>query len=214
MDDAEVELAAKTAINQRFGTAGQRCTACKKIFLHESIYEQFKQILIQETTKLVIGNPEKKETFIGPVVNSRAADEIMRRIQDAISKGAKVLSGNKRDGNIIHPTILENVNAQCDLVKDETFGPVMPLMKFKSLNEVIETLQSSQFGLQAGVFTNNLATIKLLFKELEVGALAVNDGPGFRAEHFPFGGMKDSGLGREGVSYAIKEMSVIKTLIF
>ena len=138
---------------------------------------------------------------------------IERRIQDAIKQGATVALGAKREGNIIHPTILENVPDSCELVKDETFGPVMPLKKFKSIDEVIELLKISSFGLQAGVFTNDLAVIKKLFSELEVGALAVNDGPGLRVEHFPFGGMKDSGLGREGVSYAIREMSVIKTLI-
>jgi acyl-CoA reductase-like NAD-dependent aldehyde dehydrogenase len=154
------------------------------------------------------------EIFVGPVVNARAADEIMKRIGDAVKKGAKVLAGNKREGNIIHPTILEDVDSECLLVRDETFGPVMPLFKFKDVSEVIAELSHSEFGLQAGVFTNQLPVIQKLFHDLEVGALAVNDGPGFRAEHFPFGGMKSSGLGREGVAYAIREMSVLKTLIF
>jgi acyl-CoA reductase-like NAD-dependent aldehyde dehydrogenase len=214
MPDGDIDLAVKTAINQRFGTAGQRCTACKKLYIHESVYEVFKTKLVSESQKLIIGDPLKKDTFVGPVVNSRSADEIMRRLDQAIKSGAKVLLGNNRNGNIIHPTILENVPESCDLVSDETFGPVMPLNKFTSIDQVIETLSHSSFGLQAGVFTHDLRVIKKLFKELEVGALAVNDGPGFRAEHFPFGGMKLSGLGREGVAYAIREMSAIKTLIF
>lgn len=214
MDDGDVALAVKTAINQRFGTAGQRCTACKKIYLHESVYLAFRDLLVKETASLRIGDPEKVETFVGPVVNARAADEIMKRIDDAVKMGAKVLSGGKREGNIIHPTILENVDPSCELVRDETFGPVMPLAKFSRIEEVIGALRASSFGLQAGVFTDHLPTIQKLFKELDVGALAVNDGPGFRAEHFPFGGMKESGLGREGVAYAIREMSVMKTLIF
>lgn len=214
MPDGDVAAAVKTAINQRFGTAGQRCTASKKLFIHESLYEQFKNLILEETKKLIIGDPMKKETFVGPVVNAKAADEIMRRLDQAVAQGAKVLFGHKREGNIIHPTIIENLNSECDLVKDETFGPVIPLMKFKTLDEVIEQLKTSAFGLQAGVFTHDLRNIKRLFEELEVGALAVNDGPGFRAEHFPFGGMKESGLGREGVAYAIREMSAVKTLIF
>jgi acyl-CoA reductase-like NAD-dependent aldehyde dehydrogenase len=214
MPDGDVVLAVKTAINQRFGTAGQRCTASKKLFIHESLYEKFKTLLLDETKKLVVGDPSKAETFVGPVVNSRAADEIMRRLEQAVEAGAKILTGFKREGNIIHPTIIENVGDGCDLIKEETFGPVIPLIPFQQIDDVLESLNGSSFGLQAGVFTHDLRTIKRLYEELEVGALAVNDGPGFRAEHFPFGGMKDSGLGREGVAYAIREMSAVKTLIF
>lgn len=214
MPDGDVDLAVKTAINQRFGTAGQRCTASKKIFIHDSLYEGFKSKLVQETAKLTIGDPMNKETFVGPVVNSRAADEIMRRLDQAVKMGGNVITGNKREGNIIHPTIIENVSDECDLIKDETFGPVLPLIKFSTIDEVLTQLKKSAFGLQAGVFTHDLRIIKRLYEELEVGALAVNEGPGFRAEHFPFGGMKESGMGREGVAYAIREMSALKTLIF
>lgn len=214
MPDGDVNLAVKTAINQRFGTAGQRCTASKKLFIHKNVYSEFKNKLLEETAKLVIGDPAKKETFVGPVVHSKAADEIMKRLKDAVNNGANILAGNKREGNIIHPTVIENVNDQCELVKEETFGPVIPLKSFNDIEEVITSLKHSAFGLQAGVFTHDLRIIKRLYEELEVGALAVNDGPGFRAEHFPFGGMKDSGLGREGVAYAIREMSAVKTLIF
>jgi acyl-CoA reductase-like NAD-dependent aldehyde dehydrogenase len=214
MPDGDVNVAVKTAINQRFGTAGQRCTASKKIFIHDSLYEEFKTKLVNETSKLTIGDPMNKETFVGPVVNSRAADEIMRRLDQAVKMGGKIITGNKREGNIIHPTIIENVSDECDLIKDETFGPVLPLIKFSTLEDVLTQLKKSAFGLQAGVFTHDLRTIKRLYEELEVGALAVNEGPGFRAEHFPFGGMKESGMGREGVAYAIREMSAVKTLIF
>lgn len=214
MPDGDVNLAVKTAINQRFGTAGQRCTASKKLFIHESLYDGFRDRLLEETSKLVIGDPMKPDTFVGPVVNTKAADEIMRRLDQAVKMGAKVLTGHKREGNIIHPTVIENVANECDLIKEETFGPVIPLLRFSSVDEVINQLKTSAFGLQAGVFTHDLRVIKRLYEELEVGALAVNDGPGFRAEHFPFGGMKESGMGREGVAYAIREMSAVKTLIF
>jgi acyl-CoA reductase-like NAD-dependent aldehyde dehydrogenase len=214
MPDGDVKAAVSTAINSRFGTAGQRCTASKKIFIHETLYEEFRTLLISETKKLTIGDPMNKNTFIGPVVNARAADEIMKRLDQAIAMGAKILHGHKREGNIIHPTIIENLNEECDLIKEETFGPVLPLMKFSHIDEVIAQLKRSTFGLQAGVFTHDMRTIKLLHEELDVGALIVNDGPGFRVEHFPFGGMKESGMGREGVAYAIREMSALKTLVF
>ena len=214
MPDGDISLAVKTSINQRFATAGQRCTSSKKLFIHTSIYDSFKEKLLEETKKLVIGNPMDPKTFIGPVVNTKAADEIMRRLDQAVQMGAKILTGYKREGNIIHPTVIENLTSSCDLIKEETFGPVIPLLKFNTIEEVLDELKTSAFGLQAGVFTHDLRTIKRLYEELEVGALAVNDGPGFRAEHFPFGGMKESGMGREGVAYAIREMSALKTLIF
>jgi acyl-CoA reductase-like NAD-dependent aldehyde dehydrogenase len=214
MSDGDVNAAVKTAINQRFATAGQRCTASKKLFLHSSVYEKFKSLLLEETKKLIIGNPLDSQTFVGPVVNTKAADEIMRRLDQAVQRGAKIIYGHKREGNIIYPTIIENLDSSCDLIREETFGPVIPLLKFETIDEVIQELKKSAFGLQAGVYTHDLRVIKRLYDELDVGALAVNDGPGFRAEHFPFGGMKESGMGREGVAYAIREMSAVKTLIF
>jgi acyl-CoA reductase-like NAD-dependent aldehyde dehydrogenase len=213
MPDADLDLASSTAINQRFATAGQRCTASKRLFIHADIYERFKTILVAKAQKLIIGDPMDVDTFVGPVVNKVAADTIEKRIHDAINEGANCLLGNTRVGNIIHPTILENVNLKSEIICDETFGPVIPLIKFDDIDAVIPIINSTEFGLQSGVFTNDIRVIEKLYDELEVGALAVNDGPGFRAEHFPFGGVKNSGLGREGVKYAIDEMSILKTLI-
>jgi len=213
MPDGDLDKAVQAAINQRFATAGQRCTAAKRLFIHSEVYDAFKAKLLAATEKLVIGDPLKEETFVGPVVNTQAADTIERRVQDAIQGGAKLLCGGKREGNIIHPTILEDISPKAELCHDETFGPVIPLFKFNELDEVIELVNSTGFGLQSGVFTHDLRIIKRLYNELEVGALAVNDGPGFRAEHFPFGGVKNSGLGREGVRYTIEEMTFLKTLI-
>jgi len=213
MNDGDIDLAVQTTINQRFATAGQRCTASKRLFIHESVYDEFKTKLVEKSSKLVIGDPKSKDTFVGPLVTTAAADIVEKRIKDAIESGAVCLLGNERSGNIIHPTILENIPLNCELIADETFGPVVPLIKFTDLSEVIKIVNSAQFGLQAGVFTNNIKVIEELFESLEVGALAVNDGPGFRAEHLPFGGVKDSGLGREGVRYAMEEMMYLKTLI-
>lgn len=214
MEDADIELASSTAVNQRFVTAGQRCTASKRIFIHESVYENFKNLIVAKGEKLIVGDPMNKDTFVGPLVTKQSADNVEKRIKVAIEQeGATCLLGAKREGNIIYPTILENVKPQSELICDETFGPVIPLIKFSSLDEVIPVINGTGFGLQSGVFTNDIRIIEKLYDELEVGALAVNDGPGFRAEHFPFGGVKNSGLGREGVKYAIDEMSFLKTLI-
>jgi acyl-CoA reductase-like NAD-dependent aldehyde dehydrogenase len=213
MPDGDINTAVTTAINQRFATAGQRCTAAKRLFIHHDIYDAFKEKLLEETARLVVGDPAQEDTFIGPVINTYAADSVKASIEQAVSVGATVLTGNKQEGNIIYPTILENINEQCELMVEEIFGPVIPLIPFSDIEEIIPIINNSQYGLQGGIFTENLKLIKYLFEVLDVGTLAINDGPGFRAEHFPFGGVKASGVGREGIKYAIREMSFIKTLV-
>ncbi len=213
MPDGDIKSAVNTAINQRFATAGQRCTAAKRIFVHQDVYGEFKDALVTASRQLIVGDPGDEDTFVGPVINTRAADEVKQRIDQAVELGANVLLGNKREGNIIYPTILDNVADNCDLMVEETFGPVMPLRSFSTLDELIPLINNSAYGLQGGVFTQNLAVAKFLFEELDIGTLAVNDGPGFRTEHFPFGGVKASGVGREGIKYAIREMSFTKTLV-
>jgi len=213
MPDGDIDAAVQTSVNQRFGTAGQRCTAAKRVFIHDSVYEEFRAKLVAATKALRVGDPMADDTFVGPVVNAQAATVVEARIAAAIAEGALLLAGGTRDGNLIAPTVLENVSPASELVADETFGPVIPLFRFDDIDQAIAIINGTGFGLQSGVFTNDLRTIRKLFDELEVGALAVNDGPGFRAEHFPFGGIGNSGLGREGVRYAMEEMSFLKTLI-
>ncbi|TLM73920.1 sulfoacetaldehyde dehydrogenase SafD [Microbulbifer harenosus] len=213
MPDADLDAAVNATINQRFATAGQRCTAAKRLFVHSEVFDTFAEKLVAATAKLKVGNPAEDDTFIGPLIHTAAADEVQARIDAAVNSGANVLFGHKREGNILWPTILSNVPDDAELVAEETFGPVVPLRKFDDESELISLINSSPFGLQAGVFTQNLALAKRLYNQLDVGLLAVNDGPGFRAEHFPFGGVKESGVGREGVRYAIREMSYQKTLV-
>ncbi|RTE64903.1 aldehyde dehydrogenase family protein [Amphritea opalescens] len=213
MDDADLEAAATSAINHRFATAGQRCTAAKRLFVHASVYDQFRDILVAKSAALVIGDPMDDNTFVGPVIHMGAAKEIRQRIEGAIEDGATVALGNQYDGAFVHPTILENVRANSEVMIEETFGPVMPLFKFEDVEEIIPVINNTAYGLQAGIFSNNLSVIRYLFEELDVGTLATNEGPGFRTEHFPFGGVKESGVGREGIKYAIREMSYTKTLV-
>ncbi|WP_163835305.1 sulfoacetaldehyde dehydrogenase SafD [Spartinivicinus ruber] len=213
MPDGNIDLAINAAVNQRFATAGQRCTAAKRIYVHQSIYSQFAEGLLAKAAMLQVGDPADPEIFVGPLINKQAADVVEQRINQAIELGATVLLGNKRDNNTIYPTILENVATDSELVKDETFGPVLPLQAFNDIEEIIALINDSPYGLQAGIFTESISLAKYLFERLKVGTLAVNDGPGFRAEHFPFGGVKASGVGREGIYYAIREMSIQKTLV-
>jgi len=212
MPDGDLQAAVRAAINQRFVTAGQRCTAAKRLFIHAAVYEEFKQRLLTATAALKVGDPRLAETDVGPVFWGGAA-RVEEAINGAIAAGARLLAGGTRSGNLMAPTILENVPDQDPLVCQETFGPVMPLRQFDDLETLILLVNRTEFGLQGGVFTNDLAVIKELFQRLDVGTLAVNDGPGFRAEHFPFGGVKASGLGREGVPYAMRAMSYRKTLV-
>jgi len=213
MDDADLNGAVKAAINQRFATAGQRCTAAKRLFVHADIYDKFRDLLVAKSSELVVGDPMKDETFVGPVIHQAAANQVRAFIEDAIEQGATVALGNQYEGAFVYPTILENVSPTCDLMVEEAFGPVMPLYKFDDVDEIIPIINNTAYGLQAGIFSNNLALVRRLFEELDVGTLATNDGPGFRAEHFPFGGVKESGVGREGVKYAVREMSYTKTLV-
>ncbi len=213
MDDADLNAAATSAINHRFATAGQRCTAAKRLFIHRAVYDAFRDILVEKSAKLKVGNPMESDTFVGPVIHQAAANEIRSRIESAIEEGATVALGNKYEGAFVYPTILENVQADSEVMIEETFGPVMPLYKFDDVEEIIPIINNTAYGLQAGIFSQNLSVIRHLFEELDVGTLAANDGPGFRTEHFPFGGVKESGVGREGIKYAIREMSYTKTLV-
>ncbi|GAA4879085.1 sulfoacetaldehyde dehydrogenase SafD [Ferrimonas pelagia] len=213
MPDGDVDAAVEAAINQRFATAGQRCTAAKRVFLHRDVHAAFRERLLARTRQLVVGDPSLEETFVGPVIHADAAAAVMAGIEQAVAAGASLLCGGKREGNVILPTILDQVTDQCALMTEELFGPVIPLAVFDSLTELIARINNTPYGLQAGVFTQDLRVIRQLFEALDVGSLMANDGPGFRAEHFPFGGVKGSGVGREGVKYAIREMSIQKTLV-
>ncbi|MGH8530076.1 MAG: aldehyde dehydrogenase family protein [Nevskiales bacterium] len=213
LPDADLDAAAATAVAQRFISAGQRCTAPKQLFVHQQVTARFSELLLEKTRALVIGDPLDEKTDVGPVIHEKAAEQVMNAIAATLDAGAQLLAGNRREGAVVWPTILDKVPEQSPVVREEIFGPVAPIREFREIADVVRQVNAQPFGLQAGVFTNDLAAVKRLFDELEVGALAVNDGPGFRAEHFPFGGVKDSGLGREGVAYAMREMSVRKTLV-
>ena len=214
MADANLEEAARVAVEQGFGTNGQRCTAVKRVLVHEDVADRFISMVLNIVKELRVGDPLIPETDVGPLITVGAAIEVEKKINNAIDNGAELLSGGNRDGAIVYPTVLRNVHPKTDLVKTETFGPVIPIMTFSDIEEAISICNGTIYGLQAGVFTNKIDIIKKLFRELEVGSVIVNQGPGFRIEHLPFGGTKMSGHGREGVRYALEEMTEIKSLVF
>lgn len=213
LPDADIASAVATTVAQRFEIAGQSCAAIKKLYLHESVKQEFIDQLLPAVGDLCIGDPRDTATDMGPVIDLKAASEVERRIDQAISEGGQLLMGGKRDGALVAPTVIDQVPLSCDLIARETFGPVISVRSFTKLGAAVDEVNNSPFGLQAGVFSNDHAAIRMLARNLQVGGLMVNEGPDFRAEHVPFGGIKRSGIGREGVRISIREMSEPRVLI-
>lgn len=213
LKDADIKKAVSCAVIGAFGNNGQRCTSIKRIIIENSIADQFIELFIEKTKILKIGNQMDPSIDIGPLISEEAAKEIENRVNIAIAKGAKLLYGGKRKGAIYWPTVLDFVEPQNPIVVKETFGPIAPFIRVKNFDEAIEVANMTSYGLQAGIFTNDLEKAIEAAKKIQAGAVIINDGPGFRAEHIPFGGVKDSGLGREGVRYAVNEMTRLKTIV-
>jgi len=213
MDDADLNLAVKIIIAHRFSFSGQRCTSCKRLFLHTSIYKEVKTRLLAEISKLTVGDPMDEKTDIGPLIDEYVAIDICNKIGAARKGGAKILCGGSRKGSIVLPTLIEGLKIEDPLIYEETLGPVLPIIKFEDFDEVPSLVNNTPYGLQAGIFTNRIDIIQEAFRRFNVGTLVVNDGPGLRVEPLPFGGVKSSGLGREGIRYAIEEFTNSKTLI-
>ena len=213
LPDADLDAAAATAIGHRYEIAGQSCAAAKKLFLHESVAKEFTEILLAKVANHRFGDPADVDTAMGPVIDAAAATEIMVRLSDAKAMGARLLVGGTREGNMISPTVITDVLPTMKLMAEETFGPILALRHYSDLDAVMEEVNSSDYGLQAGIFSNDHAAIRKLTRGLQVGGVMINEGPDFRAEHVPFGGVKQSGLGREGVRTAIREMSESRVVI-
>jgi len=214
MDDADIEAAVETAVDASFGTAGQRCTAAKRILLHDTVADEFISEFVKRTKRLEIGDPLDEKTDVGPLISEEAAIDIEKRVAKTIEDGADLLLGGEREEAVYWPTILDNVPEDTHMVRTETFGPTAPIIRIDSLKEGVEVSNSTPYGLQAGVYTESLFNMKYATENLQSGAVIINESPGFRIETLPFGGTKKSGLGREGVKYAIEEMTEPKTVVF
>jgi acyl-CoA reductase-like NAD-dependent aldehyde dehydrogenase len=213
MPDADLDRAADTAVGHRFEIAGQSCAAVKKLYLHEEIRDAMVERLALRIASVRTADPADPATVMGPVIDEPAAAEVERRIKAAVADGARVIAGGTRKGTLVAPTLLDNVSDGTDLIRSETFGPVLAVRRFTSPATVIAEVDDSPYGLQAGVFTNDHALVRRFARELRVGGVMVNEGPDFRAENVPFGGIKSSGLGREGIHVTLREMSELKVVI-
>ncbi len=195
-----------------YKNSGQRCTAVKRILVHQAVADRFIDLLVAKTQAVKYGDPMDPKTDMGTVIDEEAATRIERRVDDAISRGARLLHGHKRQGALYAPTVLDNVPADCELVREETFGPVSPVLRFNDIDEAIRLSNSTAYGLSSGVCTNRLDYITRFVRDLKVGTVNVREVPGYRIEMSPFGGIKDSGLGyKEGVLEAMKSFTNVKT---
>ncbi len=212
MEDADLDEAAEMAVQGATRNSGQRCTAVKRILAVESIADEFAARVTDKAARLKYGDPMEPDTDVGAVITEQAAILFQTRVNDAIDKGAKLLYGNDRQGAVYSPTVLDHVPFDCELVREETFGPPIPIIRVTGIDHAIEVANSTAFGLSSGVCTNNLEYINRFVNELMTGTVNIREAPGYRTEMSPFGGVKDSGLGyKEGVIEAMKSYTSVKT---
>ncbi|HEX4649501.1 MAG TPA: phosphonoacetaldehyde dehydrogenase [Steroidobacteraceae bacterium] len=212
MEDADLEEAATLAALGSYKNSGQRCTAIKRMLVQESVAERFTALLLERTRAVKYGDPMDPATDMGTVINEAAARSFEERVNDAVARGARLLYGNIRAGALYSPTVLDRVTPEMPVVKQETFGPVSPVMSFRTIDDAIGMVNGTPYGLSSAVCTNRLDYITRFVSELNVGSVNVREVPGYRLEVTPFGGIKDSGLGyKEGVQEAIKSFTNIKT---
>jgi len=212
MEDANLDKAAELAVAGATKNSGQRCTAVKRILVVESIADEFSRLVLEKAKKIKCGDPMDPTTDVGTVINERSAVLFQNRVVDAVKKGASLLHGNERQGAIFPPTVVDHVPFDCELVREETFGPAIPMIRVKNIDDAIRVSNSTAYGLSSGVCTDKLDYITRFIAELEVGTVNIWEVPGYRIEMSPFGGIKDSGLGyKEGVVEAMKSYTNIKT---
>ena len=211
--DADLNDAVNRVITGAFYQSGQSCIGVQRIFIHDSVYHSFKKKLVEAAKELKCGDPKDKETFIGPVISKKEADRIESWVDDAVKGGAKILCGGKRQANTIEATLLEGVSHDSCIYNEEVFGPIAFLEPFDDFAAVLKEVNNSKFGLQAGIFTRDLYKAQQAWEELEVGGVVIGDIPSWRVDHMPYGGIKDSGIGREGIRYAIEDMTEPRLMV-
>ncbi len=213
-DDAEMDFAAARCLVGGFAYSGQICIHAQRIYVHEKLFDVFVEKFVEKTKNLKRGNPLEESTEISEMIDEKNAIRVENWILEAEKSGAKILCGRKRDGSFVEPTIITNTNTKMKVNAEEVFGPVVIIEKCKNHEEGIFMINDSRFGLQAGIFTKDKNVIDYAFKNLEVGGVIVNDVPTFRVDNMPYGGVKDSGLGREGIKYAMEDYWEKKVLVF
>ncbi len=211
--DADLDDALERIVFGAFYQSGQSCIGVQRIIIHESIYDKFRDMLVAKTRTLVSGDPKDRDTFIGPMISEGEASRLHGWIESAVAGGAKLLCGGNRNGNMLEATLLENVDSSADAYREEAFGPLALLSKFSDFGAAMDEVNDSKFGLQAGIFTRDLFKSLDAWDHLDVGGVVINDVPSYRVDNMPYGGVKDSGLGREGIRFAMEDMTEIRNLV-
>jgi glyceraldehyde-3-phosphate dehydrogenase (NADP+) len=210
---ADLDWAVKRCLVGAFAYAGQVCISVQRAFIHEDVWDAFMDKFLAGARLLKVGDPLDPATDLGPMVDATAAGRTQRWVDEAVALGGKVLLGGVADGTFFPPTILTDVPTSAQVCSNEAFAPLVVAFPFRDLDEAIAGVNDSMFGLQTGVFTNDLAGAWRAFGELEVGGVIINDVPTFRIDNMPYGGVKDSGLGREGLRYAMDDMTEIRIMV-
>lgn len=212
-EDADLDDAVDRLVIGAFYQSGQSCIGVQRILIHEAIYDTLKEKLVAATKKLVAGDPKDENTFIGPMISESEAERLDNWIKAGVAAGGELLCGGQRDGAMLQATLLEDVPEDQDVCAEEAFGPVAVLSKYRDYTAALKQVNDSQFGLQAGVFTRDWYRIQQAWDTLEVGGVVVGDVPSWRVDNMPYGGVKDSGLGREGIRYAMADMTEERLLV-
>jgi len=211
--DADLDDAVRRLVFGAFYQSGQSCISVQRIIVHDSVYEPVRDRLVAATRQLKMGDPRQEDTFIGPMISEAEAVRLESWINAARDRGATVLCGGRRQGALLEATLLENVPDDAEISCKEAFGPVAVLSRFTEFDEALEAVNASAYGLQAGVFTRDIFKAYRAWDRLDVGGVVINDVPSFRVDHMPYGGVKESGSGREGIRFAIEHMTEIRLMI-
>ena len=212
--DADLNLAASETVKGALSFSGQRCDAVSRVLIEQKIAEDFVSRVLNETERYKLGDPRDPSVKVGPLIDRDATEAVHRLVLDAVEKGAKLLIGGRCEGNFYYPTVLDHVPLDAKIAWEETFGPVIPILRVRDVDEAIELVNKSQYGLDSCVFTNDINLARKVAKRLEEGEITVNAAPRHGVGYYPFGGNKDSGIGREGIGYSIEEMTRLKTIVY
>lgn len=207
-DDADLDLAAQAACRGGYAHAGQICISVQRVYVQEKVYDQFIKLFTEKVKALKVGDPLEEGTDVGPLIDKGSVEKTLEWVETAVKGGAKVVSGGKElNNNLVEPVVLVDTKPDMLVVCQEVFGPIVSVMKYDTIDNAIEAMNDSRYGLQAGVFTKDIDVAFKAARSIDVGGVMVNDAPTFRADHMPYGGRKESGLGLEGVKFALQEMT-------
>ena len=213
-DTPDISLVARRIVEGAFTNAGQVCISVQRVYVNRSIYNSLADEIVNQAATLVLGDPADPRTDIGPMINQEKCSQALRRISDAEKCGARILCGSRKTGRILVPSVIGDTNPTMEIEKEEVFAPVLTIKSYDSFQDAIDMVNDTKYGLQAGVYTQDLTLAFSACQQIRCGAVLINDIPTFRIESMPYGGVKESGFGREGPAYAIREMTDEKLLIF